>query len=750
MCVRPFQVFPDKRPASLRTACFGLLALVCLSAEAVWYLSNARGQAEALYQKCVVGLSVAGDLQYATQESRRVFLYLFTTTDRAKRLERVGAIRKADLTVSLLIGRFLMLKSGRREDDAIRSFDESWNDYLNTRDDIVALTLQGRTNEAMALENGTALQTFKTAEYYIKQLESKLTRAAAEESEHVSLSFMQAIVALIALTLTLSAFTIMLAVNSIRYRRLFESEVRIRTQMAEQETRFRSLIENALDVIAILRPDGVIRYLSPSIERVLGYAPEEMIGRNAFDFVHPEERDGVVERMRRAKSGPEPPLNVSFRFLDEAGGWRVLEAFGRNLADSPEVGGVVINCRDVTERHEAEGRLADTNHSLEKALSAARDATELKSRFLANMSHEIRTPMNGIIGMSELLLTTDLTGEQREYAQAVYRSSGALTGIINDILDISKIESGRLDLENVPFGLHDVLRDIVALMGPMAIEKGLAFEWRIEPGVPNRIFGDACRFRQVVLNLLSNAIKFTPAGRVHLLATAEPAGHEAVRFSCAIEDTGIGIAPDQLCNVFDSFRQGDSSTTRRYGGTGLGLAISQELARRLNGDITVVSEQGRGSVFRFVVTAAVAPDPVALAPSATPAPPTATAAGRVLVAEDNAVNARLASRILAKAGHYVEVVSDGAAAEREVRNGNWDVVLMDLQMPVMDGLEATRRIRASGLDIPIIALTANAMRGDRECCLDAGMSDYLAKPLVAAEVLTKVDECLRRCAGALT
>jgi PAS domain S-box-containing protein len=732
------------RSRSFRTACFGLAALGCLSVEAVWYLSRAKDQARELYQKRVVSLGVAGDLQYATQESRRVFLYLFTTTDGAKQLERIEALRKADLRVNLLTGRSIMLNAGPREDEAIHSFDASWNDYLVTRDDIVALTLQGRRSEALAMENSSALQAFNIAEYYIQQLESALNKDAAAESEQISLSFTQAILALITLTLTLSVFMIALAVNSRRYRRLFESEVRTRKRLAEQETRFRSLIENALDVIAVLRPDGVILFLSPSSERVLGYPPDEMIGRNAFDFVHPEERDRMVARMKEARSGSARPLNVSFRFLSADGDWRVLEAYGKNLTDLPEVGGVVINCRDVTERYEAERRVEDTNRSLEKALAAAREATELKSRFLANMSHEIRTPMNGIIGMSELLLATDLSDEQREYAVAVNKSSGALTGIINDILDISRIESGRLDLENAPFGPHDVLRDIAALLGPLAAEKGLAFEWRIEPGVPRRILGDSCRFRQVVLNLVTNAIKFTEAGRVHLVATSESVDPAAVRLACAVEDTGIGIAPDQLTHIFESFRQVDNSTTRQYGGTGLGLAISRELARLMNGDITVVSEKGRGSVFHFAMSAAVAPNPIDLKPSGMPVAAAPGASGRVLVAEDNAVNARLAARILARAGHRVHVVNDGAAAEREIRSGNWDVVLMDLQMPVMDGLEATRRIRASGLDIPIIALTANAMRGDRERCLEAGMSDYLAKPLVAAEMLMKVDAYVSR------
>jgi PAS domain S-box-containing protein len=742
-CGRLLRLVTGMQYRGPRTALLGLLALACLSTETVLYLRRAREQTGELYKKTVVGLSVAGDLQYGTQESRRVFLYIFTTNDRTKQLQWIDMVRKADLRVSLLTGRFIMLKSAGREDEAIHSFDDSWNYYLTIRDTVIQLALQGRKAEAMELENGSALQAFDTAESYLQQVESALNKAAAARSGQISLTFTRAILALIALSLALGVFTVMLSVNGVRYRRLFESEVRTRKQMVEQERRFRSLIENALDVIAVLGADGKLHYLSPSIERVLGYTPEEIIGRDAFDFLHPEDRERMLTRLNRIAVDSVKPLLASFRFRNKQGEWRVLEAIGRDLCDSPEVGGVVVNCRDVTERHEAELRLAETNRSLEKALAAAREATELKSRFLANMSHEIRTPMNGIIGMSELLLTTHLTGEQREYALAVNKSSESLTRIINDVLDISKIESGRLDLETVPFSPYDVFNDAATLLEPTAIAKGLTFEWSIGPQVRARIFGDPCRFRQVVLNLLNNAIKFTPAGRVSLTAAAEPAGPDLVRLACAVEDTGIGIGPADLPFVFDSFRQADPSATRQYGGAGLGLSISRELAHLMNGDITVDSEPGRGSVFRFQITAGVAPDPVELPSSGAPASPPFTAPGRILIAEDNAVNARLASRILAKAGHSVEVVHDGAAAEREVQSGKWDVVLMDLQMPVMDGLEATRRIRAAGLKLPIIALTANAMRGDRERCLEAGMDDYLAKPIVAAEMLMKVGQCLR-------
>jgi len=735
------------QPARFRIALLGFIAFVCLTSEVVVYLNQARQRAGELYRKNVVALSVAGDLQYATQESRRLYLYMFTTADETKQLAFIQVARHADLSVSLLTGRCIMLKLEPAEQHAIRAFDSNWNDYTVARDMVIALTLQGRRQEALELERGSALEAFDSAEFFVKKLQAELDRSARIQSEKIAESFTQAIVALITLAVILAALLIALALIGGRYRRLFESEVHVREQLALQEARFRSLIQNSLDITAVLDIHGVVRFVTPSIERALGYRPEDFVGRDLFELVHPEERELVATRMAKAVGPFGRPAVASFRFRSRDGGWRMMEALGRNLTDSPEVGGVVMNCRDVTERHESQRLLAEANQSLEKALAAAREATALKSRFLANMSHEIRTPMNGVIGMSELLLTTHLSEEQREYALTVHESAVSLVGIVNDILDISRIESGKLELESIPFDSHAVIRNVAALLGPMAVNKGLNFESTVEPDVPRMVIGDAGRFRQVLLNLLHNAIKFTSSGSVRLrVSPGRSAGSEAL-ILCSVEDTGEGIEADQLPYIFDSFRQGDGSTTRRHGGTGLGLAISRELARRMNGDIAVRSRPGCGSRFDFTIRVPLAPEPAA-ATLAEPAASAAKSNARILIAEDNVVNARLAARILTKAGHHVLVVPDGAEAVRAVQTREWQLVFMDLQMPEMDGLEATRRIRAEAIDVPIIALTANSMRGDRERCLEAGMDDYLAKPVVAADMLGKVDEYLRRAGAA--
>jgi len=516
--------------------------------------------------------------------------------------------------------------------------------------------------------------------------------------------------------------------------------------LKQNESRHRALLENALDVITVMRSDGVIIYESASVQRVLGYRPEDLLGRCGFEFVHPDDAAAVHAALSSALADPEKTIAASFRLRHRNGSWRMMEAFGRNLTSVPGLEGVVVNSRDVTERCDAQERLAAANHDLQKALAAAREATELKSRFLANMSHEIRTPMNGIQGMAELLLATVLDEEQREYATAIHRSTQSLVTIINDILDISRIEAGRLTMEAVPFRVADVLRDVTALLGPGAADKCIRLDTYVDPSVP-AICGDPVRFRQVIINLAGNAIKFTSAGSVRVDLRAAPIDSGRVRLTCTVTDTGIGISGEQQAHLFESFRQGDSSTTRRFGGTGLGLAISRELARMMGGDIVCNSTLGVGSEFTFtsilraahsgLLGAAAARQTVENRPVALHA--------RVLVAEDNDVNARLVYRLLSKAGHQVRVVPDGQAAIAALADAPWDIVLMDVQMPVMDGLEAARAIRAlpGFATIPIIALTAGAMCGDRERCLAAGMNDYLSKPLVASEVLAKINESLR-------
>jgi signal transduction histidine kinase/ActR/RegA family two-component response regulator len=405
--------------------------------------------------------------------------------------------------------------------------------------------------------------------------------------------------------------------------------------------------------------------------------------------------------------------------------------------------------REIRQHQELlEQRIQERTEKLADATRVAEAASEAKSEFLANISHELRTPMNGIIGMIDVTLETPLTAEQAENLKTAQRCAYSLLSLLNEVLDLSKIEAGKMSLERIPFEIRTLLRDCVKSHEAMAARKGVSMEGEIAPSVPEHVIGDPLRIRQIVVNLLSNAAKFTEHGSVVLRADGAEGESGDFQLRIAVRDTGVGIPADKLERIFDKFTQADGTISRKFGGTGLGLAITRKLVELHGGKIEVASEVGVGTTFQLTLNSGISINHArrehAKGLQITASAQSMDDPARILVVEDNQVNQKVVSAVLRKRGFAVEIANDGREALAQLEAAAFDLVLMDVQMPVLDGLEATSIIRqnARWSGLPIVAMTAHAMNGDRERCLAAGMDGYIAKPVHPTDLVHAIEQFL--------
>ncbi len=529
--------------------------------------------------------------------------------------------------------------------------------------------------------------------------------------------------------------------------------------LRESEGKYRSLVSNIPDVAWTADAHYNYVFISKNIQRISGYSLAEVYERGANLYLaclHPDDTPKVTKAFQ-ALFAEGKAYDVECRVRRKDGEWIWVHDRAFTTYDKNGVRYADGLLSDITQRKRAE-------EELHRAKIAAETASRAKSEFLAVMSHEIRTPMNGIIGMTDLALDTELTSEQREYLGIVRESADALLTLIDDILDFSRIEAGKLRLDLDQFDLRDTLDGAIKALAVRARQKGLKLVCHIPADVPVSLLGDSGRLRQVVLNLVGNAIKFTDRGEVALTVRLASQSAEEVELHFSVADSGIGIPPEQQQRIFDAFAQADSSATRKYGGAGLGLSISSRLVGMMNGRVWVESEVAKGSTFHFTARFSLPPGRAPwraantetrlrglprMAPGTAPGPqPTFKTPKnlRVLLAEDNRVNQVLVMHLLDRQGHSVTLAANGREVIRAFERADFDLVLMDIQMPEMDGFEATAAIRekerVGGAHVPIIALTAHAMKGDRERCLAAGMDGYIAKPIRESELQEVIESVL--------
>lgn len=517
-----------------------------------------------------------------------------------------------------------------------------------------------------------------------------------------------------------------------------------------------ALAQVSEDVIGVVDADYVYRAVNTAYERFWGVTSAAIIGHSVPQLLG----EAVFSRQIRARLDHCLAGQVT-RYAD----WFESPVWGRRHMDiayyplrnqAGQVIGLVNVARDITQRTEAEAALKQAHAELLQAKEKAEAANRAKTEFLANISHELRTPLNGVLGMLQLLNHHDLEPDSAEYVQQALASSQSLLEVINDVLDFAKIEAGMMTIEHQPFSLQSLLQSVIANFTQQAASRGIALHSHAAPAIPTELTGDAARLRQVLFNLVGNAVKFTEQGEVHVTVDSlDRPATEQLRLRFAVADTGIGIPAAQLAYLFEPFTQVDSSHRRRFQGTGLGLSIVKRLVELMGGKVKLTSTPDRGTTVRFdlVLGTGLAAVPTASEPAQAErqARTAASRQLRILVAEDHPINAKLMTKMLEKLGHTVQTAGNGREAVDRLAGQCFDLVLMDVQMPEVDGIEATRMIRENATDaldpaITIIALTAHALKGDREKYLAAGMDDYLSKPIDAEALRQALARVVVRCA----
>lgn len=517
-----------------------------------------------------------------------------------------------------------------------------------------------------------------------------------------------------------------------------EKRVIERTEaVSKNEGKVRAILESAFDAIVGMDQKGHVTEWNPRAEEIFGWSKDEAIGSRMSELIIPERYRQMHEKglSHFIVTGEGPVLNRSIEIsaLKKSG-----KEFPVGLSITPlKIDNQYIFTAfisDITQRKADEIKLINLNSELEKVAQEAKQASETKSFFLANMSHEIRTPINGVIGMTNIVLDTSLSPQQREYIEIIRTSADSLLAIINDILDLSKIESGKMELEEIDFEVSSLVHDITKTLRITALQKGLILTTDIPASLVENVIGDPGRIRQILINLIANAIKFTNDGEIKVSASAISNDAKQIGIRFEVQDSGIGISEETLKKLFQPFTQADSTMSRKFGGTGLGLSICQRLVDMMHGKIGAISTEHKGSIFWFEITLNKSQNKNATTIQHFEQEITSHKIGRILVVEDNFVNQKVARAMLEKIGHRVDTVGNGLEALLALEQFPYDMVLMDCQMPEMDGFEATEVIRSGKHDkipatIPIVAMTANALSGDKERCIAAGMDDYISKPV---------------------